>query len=112
MEIDNDLLHSGTSGISGVSGHIDFCGYGRVRTWDENTPKMLVEIFKFRNESIHKEWMGSLEYPTSSATAEEHNIKVDNINRRVMRKLNEITERYKKLDDALDELEFYLKHIS
>lgn len=98
------MNNKGSSGLSGCSGHCDWTGYKRELKWDSETPDCLIKIMKFRNETIKKEWWGSIEHDVSGATVEEVNRKGKELQNRVQKKLDEIQKRYDDFDEAIDEL--------
>jgi len=97
-------VQSGISGASGCKGHSDWAGWGHDIECKDNYPKALQQIIIFRNKSIKKEWLGSLEHDVYGDTPEECDKKTKDLVRRVRARLDEINERYKPFDEAINDL--------
>lgn len=89
-------------GKSGCSGHSDWPGYGHDIECKDEYPDFLKKIITFRNATIRKEWMGSLEHDVSGKTVEECMEKSIELSRRVQARLDEITARYKPFDQSIE----------
>lgn len=103
MEQNKENL-SGYPGRSGCISHIDWGGYNKEIECKDDYPEFLQKIIKFRNTSLRKEWVGSLEHDVRSDTQEECHKKSNELVKRVQLRLDEITLRYKPLDESIDYL--------
>ena len=96
---------TGTSGTSGYSGHLDYRGYKRTITFKDTYPDWMKTIIQFRNDSIKNEWYEAIKlHDVRGDTAEECNEKSRVLGEKVSKKLNELDEKYDKLDNAISEM--------